>query len=137
MRLAQTVSTLALAAALAAPAYAQGGSLRNGSEASKQAIVAVGAVGESGVKAASGVVAIPMGGVAVASGAVGHVANASGYTDVGTVFSGGAAGATNAAKSLVDFSGAPLTVSDDVIVGRPATPVPQPVPNVPHTPEQE
>ena len=137
MRLALPATTLVLAAALAAPAHAQGGSVRNGSEASKQAIVAVGAVGESGVKAASGVVAIPMGGVAVASGAVGHVANASGYTDVGATFSTGAAGATKAAKSLVDFSGAPLTVSDDVIVGRPATPAPQPVPNVPYTPEQE
>lgn len=123
--------------ALATPTHAQGGSVRNGSEASKQAIVAVGAVGESGVKATSGVVAIPMGGIAVASGAVGHVANASGYTDVGTTFSTGAAGATKAAKSLVDFSGAPLTVSDDVIVGRPATPVAQPVPNVPYAPEQE
>ena len=137
MRLALPATTLVLAAALAAPAHAQGGSVRNGSEASKQAIVAVGAVGESGVKAASGVVAIPMGGIAVASGAVGHVANASGYTDVGATFSTGAAGATKAAKSLVDFSGAPLTVSDDVIVGRPATPAPQPVPNVPYTPEQE
>lgn len=137
MRLALPTTTLMLAATLAAPVHAQGGSVRNGSEASKQAIVAVGAVGESGVKAASGVVAIPMGGVAVVSGAVGDVANASGYTDVGAAFSGGAAGATKAAKSLVDFSGAPLTVSDDVIVGRPATPVPQPVPNVPYTPEQE
>lgn len=121
--------------ALAAPAHAQGGSVRNGSEASKQAIVAVGAVGESGVKASTGVVAIPMGGVAVASGAVGHVANASGYTDVGATFSTGAAGATKAAKSLVQFSGAPLTVSDEVIVGRPEQPVPQPAPNVPYTPE--
>ena len=87
MRLALPATTLVLAAALAAPAHAQGGSVRNGSEASKQAIVAVGAVGESGVKAASGVVAIPMGGIAVASGAVGHVANASGYTDVGATAS--------------------------------------------------
>ena len=135
MRLALPATTLALAIALAAPAHAQGGSLRNGSEASRQAVVAVGAIGESGVKASTGVVAIPMGGVALASGAVGHVANASGYTEVGTTFSDGAAGATKAAKSLVDFSGAPLTVSDEVIVGRPEQPVPQPAPNVPYTPE--
>lgn len=135
MRLALPAATLVLAIALAAPAHAQGGSLRNGSEASKQVIVAVGAIGESGVKASTGVVAIPMGSVALASGAVGHVANASGYTDVGTTFSDGAAGATKAAKSLVEFSGAPLTVSDEVIVGRPEQPVPQPAPHVPYTPE--
>ena len=114
MRLALPATTLALAIALAAPTHAQGGSLRNGSEASKQAIVSVGAIGES---------------------AIGHVANASGYTEVGTTFSDGAAGATKAAKSLVEFSGAPLTVSDEVIVGRPEQPVPQPAPNVPYTPE--
>lgn len=137
MRLALPAATLALAAALAAPADAQTGSLRNGSEASKQVVMTVGAIGESGVKATSGVVAIPLGGIAVASGAVAHVANASGYDDVGAAFSGGAAGATGTAKSLVDFSGAPLTVADDVIVGRPATPTPQPVPNVPYAPEQK
>lgn len=135
MRLALPATTFALAIALAAPTHAQGGSLRNGSEASKQAIVSVGAIGESGVKASTGVVAIPMGGIALASGAIGHVANASGYTEVGTTFSDGAAGATKAAKSLVEFSGAPLTVSDEVIVGRPEQPVPQPAPNVPYTPE--
>lgn len=135
MRLALPATTLALAIALAAPTHAQGGSLRNGSEASKQAIVSVGAIGESGVRASTGVVAIPMGGMALASGAIGHVANASGYTEVGTTFSEGAAGATKAAKSLVEFSGAPLTVSDEVIVGRPEQPVPQPAPNVPYTPE--
>ena len=135
MRLALPATTFALAIALAAPTHAQGGSLRNGSEASKQAIVSVGAIGESGVKASTGVVAIPMGGIALASGAIGHVANASGYTEVGTTFSDGAAGATKAAKSLVEFSGAPLTVSDEVIVGRPEHPVPQPAPNVPYTPE--
>ena len=135
MRLALPTVTLALAIALAAPAHAQGGSIRNGSEASKQVVMTVGAVGESGVKASSGVVAIPMGGIALASGAVGHAANASGYTDVGTAFSGGAEGATDAAKSLVEFSGAPLTVTDEVIVGRPDTPVPQPAPQVPYTPE--
>lgn len=137
MRLVLSATALALAIALAAPAHAQGGSLRNGSEASKQVIVSVGAIGESGVKASTGVVALPMGGVALASGAVGHAANASGYTEVGTTFSDGAAGATKAAKSLVEFSGAPLTVSDEVIVGRPEQPVPQPAPNVPYTPGQD
>ena len=98
MRLALPTTTLALAIALAAPVHAQGGSLRNGSEASKQVIVSVGAIGESGVKASTGLVAIPMGGIALASGAVGHVANASGYTEVGTTFSDGAAGATKVVK---------------------------------------
>ena len=58
--------------------------------------MAVGAIGESGLKAASGVVAIPLGAVAVASGAVGIAANASGYTDVGADSRAGAAGATKA-----------------------------------------
>jgi hypothetical protein len=137
MRLALSTTALALVTAFSPAANAQSGSVRNGSEASKQAILTVGAVGESGVKASSGVVAIPLGGIAVASGAVAHGADASGYTDVGAAFSQGAAGATRAATSLVDFSGAPLTVTDEVIVGRTQTPAPQPVPQVPYKPEHE
>lgn len=129
------VLTAAMLIALSAPAFAQS-SLRNGSEASKQASQAVGAIGESGFKAASGVVALPMGVIAVGSGAVGHSANASGYTHVGEGFEAGAASATKAAKALVDFSGAPLSVSDDVIVGRKTEPQAQPAPAVPFTPAE-
>lgn len=135
-----------LALTLAAPAHAQLGSVRNTSEASKQVVVAVGAIGESGVKAASGVVAIPLGSVAVASGAVAHGAGASGYTDVETAFSAGASSATGAAKSFVDFSGAPLTVTDNVVLGQKAkssqtartkgAPAAQAAPNVPFAPDQ-
>jgi len=129
------VLTAALCITMSAPALAQS-SLRNGSEASKQVSQAAGAIGESGFKASSGVVALPMGAIAVASGAVGQSANASGYTHVGEGFEAGAASATRAAKAMVDFSGAPLSVSDDVIVGRKAEPKAQPAPAVPFAPAQ-
>ncbi|OYX45706.1 MAG: hypothetical protein B7Y90_18540 [Alphaproteobacteria bacterium 32-64-14] len=134
MRLALTA---AIFLGLSAPAFAQG-SLQNGSEASRQVSQAAGAIGESGLKAASGVVAVPFGAVAVASGAAGHSANASGYTDIGTGLQAGAASATKAATAFVDFSGSPLTVSDDIIVGRkPAQkPVAQPAPAVPYAPAE-
>lgn len=130
------LATTALAAAAAAPSYAQG-SLRNASEASKQVITAAGAIGESGIKASSGVVAIPLGGVALASGAVGVAANASGYTEVGSAFRDGSAGFTKGARSLVEFSGEPLSVSDDVVIGKPQQPVAQDAPNVPYSPAQQ
>lgn len=129
------VVTAAVCLALSAPAFAQS-SLRNGSEASKQVSQAAGAIGESGLKATSGVVALPLGAIAVASGAVGHSANASGYTHVGEGFEAGAASATKAAKAFVDFSGAPLSVSDDVIVGRKGAPQAQPAPAVPFAPAE-
>lgn len=139
MRLALMTTTVALV--IAAPAHAQLGSVRNGSEASKQVVLGIGAVGESGVKAASGVVAIPLGGVAVASGAVAHAANASGYTDIGEGFDTGAAGATKAATAFVDFSGKPLAITDDVIVDRRTAahgaPKAQPAPEVPYAPDQK
>lgn len=129
------VLTAALLVGLSSPAFAQS-SLQNGSEASRQVSQAAGAIGESGFKAASGVVAIPFGAVAVASGAAGHSANASGYTDLGAGFEAGAASATKAAKALVDFSGSPLSVADDVIVGRKSPPKPQAAPAVPYTPAE-
>ena len=137
MRLAVSVSTLALTAALAAPAHAQGGSFRNASEASKQVVTAVGAIGESGLKASTGIVAIPLGGVAVASGVVGNVAGASGFTDVETAFTGASEEEKAEAKKVVDFSGSPLTVSNDIIVDRPKAPVAQPAPHVPFAAEQK
>lgn len=131
------VLTAAIFLTISAPALAQG-SLQNGSEASRQASRAAGAIGESGLKAASGVVAAPFGAVAVASGAAGHSTDASGYTDIGAGLEAGAASATKAATAFVDFSGSPLTVSDDIIVGRkPAQkPVAQAAPAVPYAPAE-
>ena len=131
------VLTAAIFLTVSAPALAQG-SLQNGSEASRQVSQAAGAIGESGLKAGSGVVAVPFGAVAVASGAAGHSANASGYTDIGAGLEAGAARATKAATAFVDFSGSPLTISDDIIVGRKPTqkPVPQSAPAVPYAPTE-
>jgi hypothetical protein len=124
------VLTAAAVFVLTGPAWGQ--SAQNASNASKQTSVAIGAIGESGLKATSGVVAIPLGAVAVTSGAVGYSANASGHTDIGAGFSKGSASATKGAKALVDFSNSPLTITDDVVVGR----KPQPAPAVPFTPAQ-
>ena len=132
MRLAMTTA-LFISIGAAAPTYAQS-SVQNASEASRQTSQAVGAIGESGLKASSGVVAVPTGAIAVASGAAGHSANASGFTDIGAGFEAGSASATKAATALVDFSGSPLTVADDVIVGR--KPEPQPAPALPYAPAQ-
>ena len=76
-------------------------------------------------------------GVAVASGVVGKVAGASGFTDVETAFTGASEAAKAEAKKVVDFSGSPLTVSDDIIVDRPKAPVAQPAPHVPFAAEQK
>lgn len=124
------VLTAAAVFILTMPGWAQ--SAQNASNASKQTSVAIGAIGESGLKATSGVVAIPLGAVAVTSGVVGYSANASGYPDIGLGFSKGAASATKGAKALVDFSNSPLSVTDDVVVGR----QPQPAPTVPFKPAQ-
>jgi hypothetical protein len=129
------VLTAAFFVFAALPAHAQSSS-QNLSEASKQTSLAIGAIGESGLKASSGVVAIPLGAVAITSGAVGHSANASGYTDIGKAFSNGAEDATKGAKAFVDFSNSPLSVTEEVIVGRKTPPAAQPAPNVPFTTAQ-
>ena len=138
MRLVLLATAIVLAPAMmpTAPTYAQS-SVRNASEASKQVIISAGAVGESGIKASTGIVAIPLGGVALASGAVGVAANASGYTEIGKGFQDVSGGVSKGARSLVEFSGEPLSVTDDVIVGKPAQPLPQPAPRVPYAPGQE
>ncbi|MDZ4759721.1 MAG: hypothetical protein SGJ21_01435 [Alphaproteobacteria bacterium] len=110
-----------------APAFAQ--SAQNASKASGQTSLAVGAIGESGLRATSGVVAIPLGVTAVASGAVGVGASASGQTGLAGGFSGAAVDASRGAKALVDFSNAPLSITDDIVMTKP-----QPAPNVPYTP---
>jgi hypothetical protein len=114
--------------ATAGPAFADQ-SAQNLSAASKQASIAVGAIGESGLKAASGVVAVPLGGVALASGAVGIAAGASGQFEIAKGFSDASAAITKDARSLVEFSNAPLSITDDVVVSKP-----QPAPQVPYTP---
>lgn len=132
MRLAVTVSFLALAAAM--PAQAQS-SMQNASDASKQTSMAIGAIGESGLKATSGVVAIPLGAVALGSGAVGVAAHASGQTEIGGAFSTASKNVSKDARKLVEFSNAPLSVTDDVIIRRQTTPAPQAAPAVPFTPQ--
>lgn len=124
MRLILTAACLTVAA----PAHAQFS--ENASAASKQTSMAVGAIGESGFKASSGIVAIPLGGLALASGAVGAAANASGYDQIGEGFNAGATEATEAARAAVAFGNTPLTITEDVVVK------PQPAPVVPHTPGQ-
>jgi hypothetical protein len=131
MRLVLTATTLL---AISPAAHAQFS--QNASAASKQTSIALGAIGESGLKASSGVVAIPLGGIALASGAVGIAARASGHDAIADGFNTGAADATDAAKAVVDFSNSPLTISDDIVVGRPKQPKPQPAPNVPYRPAQ-
>ena len=131
MRLVLTAATLL---AISPAAHAQFS--QNASAASKQTSIAVGAIGESGLKASSGVVAIPLGGIALASGAVGIAARASGHDAIADGFNTGAADATGAAKAVVDFSNSPLTISDDIVVGRPKQPKAQPAPTVPYRPAQ-
>jgi hypothetical protein len=114
--------------ATAGPAFADQ-SAQNASTASRQTSIAVGAIGESGLRATSGVVAVPLGGVALASGAVGAAAGASGQYEVAKGFSDASAAATRDARSLVEFSNAPLSITDDVVVAKP-----QPAPKVPFTP---
>jgi len=106
------------------------------SATSKQTSIAAGAIGESGLKASSGVAAIPLGGIALASGAVGSAARASGRDQLADGFAAGAADATEAARAVVDFSDLPLTITQDVVVGRPKPTMAQAAPIVPYTPAQ-
>jgi hypothetical protein len=112
----------------ATPAFADQ-SAQNFSAASKQTSLAVGAIGESGLKATSGVVAVPLGGVALASGAVGVGAAASGQYEIAKGFSDASAAITKDARELVEFSNSPLAITDEVVVKKP-----QPAPQVPFTP---
>ena len=128
------VLTTAILMAITPAAHAQFS--QNASAASKQTSIAAGAIGESGLKASSGVVSIQLGGIALASGAVGVAARASGHDTIADGFNAGAAGATGAAKAVVDFSNSPLTITDEVVVGRPKQTKAQPAPIVPHTPAQ-
>lgn len=124
-------ATILVLAALPA-AHAQ--SAQNASTALKQTSIAAGAVTESGLRATSGVVAIPLGATAVASGAVGVGAGASGQTDIAKGFSGASLDASKGAKAMVDFSNAPLAISDDVVIAKPKAAPPQSAPKVPYSP---
>lgn len=121
---------LILTAFAVAGAAAHAQSTQNASDASAQTSIAAGAIGESGLRAASGVVAIPLGAAGVASGTVAVGASASGQTEIAGGFSEAAHGASQGAKHLVDFSNAPLTITNDVVTARP-----QPAPAVPYSPE--
>jgi hypothetical protein len=131
MRLVLTAVLLTAATPAAHAQFSQ-----NASAASRQTSIAAGAIGESGLKASSGVVSIPLGGVALASGAVGIAARASGQDAIANGFNKGSADATAAAKAVVDFSNSPLTITDEVVVGRPRQRQAQPAPVVPYTPAQ-
>jgi hypothetical protein len=124
MRLAVFAALVALSTA---PAFAQ--SAQNASTALKQTSLAAGAIAESGVRTTSGVVAVPLGATALASGAVGVGAAASGQFEVAKGFSGAAGDASRGARKMVEFSNAPLTIGNEVIVAKP-----QPAPKVPYTP---
>jgi hypothetical protein len=121
------IFAVALAAA-AGPAFAQ--SERNASDASGQTSLALGAIGESGLKATAGVVAVPLGvggGVASGAGAASSAAGAP-LLGMGPVLIGSAA--LDSAKGLSDFAAKPLSIGKEVVVGL----APQPAPKVPYTP---
>jgi len=126
------MTAAALVLVLAAPAFAQ--STRNASDASGQTSLAAGAIGESGLRATSGVVAIPLGVAALASGVVGVGAAASGQQEAAGGFSAAASGAAHGARELVNFSTAPLTITNEVVVAKPQL-RPQPAPHVPYSPQ--
>lgn len=121
-----------LAFSLAGAAQAQ--SVENASTASEQTSLAVGAIGESGLRATSGVVAVPLGVTALASGTAGVGAAASGQIEAADGFSAAAKDASRAARALVEISNAPLTITDEVVVGRKPV-APQPAPRVPYRPQ--
>lgn len=126
---ARLVGFAAMAAlALSAPAFAQ--SERNASAASEQTSVAVGAIGESGLKATVGVVAIPLGVAGAGAMSGGAALSAAGAPVIGGSVAQTGSAALGAAGAASDFAGKPLAISKDVIVG----PAPQPAPNVPYTP---
>jgi hypothetical protein len=104
----RAVGAIVAVALLSTPAWAQ--SEQNASDASAETSEAVGALTESGVKASVGVVAVPVG-----SAAVGSVAVGSGIMGAGMASAALADGASN-------FSNAPLSVSDDVVVAPDAPP---------------
>ena|SRR5690349_5917119 len=118
------------ALAFTTPAFAEPQSAQNLSTALKQTSLAAGAITESVLRATSGVVAIPLGATALASGAVGVAATASGQYEIGKGFSAASAATTKDARELVEFSNAPLTITNEVVLGK----TPQPAPKVPYTP---
>jgi hypothetical protein len=98
----------------------------NASRASQQTSLAASAIGESGLKASAGVVALPLGASGLVAGGAGVSAAASGQGGIADGLSGAAGGASNAASALTEFSDKPLSVGDDVVIA------PQPAPQVPY-----
>lgn len=127
MRLAVYAAFALSIATAAVPAHAQ--SAQNASTVLKQTSIAAGTIVESGVRTTSGVVAVPLGATALASGAVGVGAGASGQFEIAKGFSEAAGDASRGARKMVEFSNAPLTIGNEVIVAKP-----QPAPTVPFTP---
>lgn len=119
----------ALVIVLAAPAFAQS---VPAVQASAETSRAVAAIGETGLRATSGAVTIPLGVTALASGAVGVGLGASGQTEIAGGFSSAAADTSRAARALAIAANAPLTVTDDVVTARVR---PQPAPHVPYKPQ--
>lgn len=113
--------------AMTAPAFAQ--SVQNASTALKQTSLAAGAITESGLKVTSGAVAIPLGATAIASAATGVAAGASGQFEAAKGFSAAASDAVHGARALVEYSNAPLAITNEVILAKP-----QPAPKVPYSP---
>ena len=121
----------ALIFVLAAPALAQS---VPAVQASAETSRAVGAIGETGLRVASGAVTVPLGVTELASGAVGVGAAASGQTQIAGGFSAAAAGSAHAARDVAVFANQPLTITDDVVMAKPRA-RPQPAPNVPYKPQ--
>ena len=113
---------------VASPALAQ--SEKNASDASAQTSIAVGAIGESGLKATAGVVGVPLAAAGSAAAVTGVGLSAAGLPTSGGALATVGSGTAQAGIDLVEFSGKPLTITKDVVVG----PAPQPAPKVPYAP---
>jgi hypothetical protein len=110
--------------ALATPALAD--SVDNLSDASKDSATAVAEIAEAGVRTVVGVAALPASVAAGGSVVAGAIVEGVGDSTVQVGL-----GAAHGADEMARFANAPLSVSDDVVVGPP----PQGAPNVPAAPK--
>lgn len=118
----------ALAFCAASPALAQ--SEANASDASGATSIAIGAIGESGLKASAGVVAVPLGVAGTGSVVAGMGASEAGSNAVGIGAGGAGLVLLGAAGMSADFAREPLKIGKQVVVGPP----PQAAPNVSYVP---
>lgn len=116
--LASVLAVLTASPALAFERYDE--SQSPASAASAESAEGIAALAEAGVKVTAGVVALPLGLAGAGSVAAGGSAMAG-----GSVAADAGSAVMEAAGEAADFSGQPLTVSDDVVVR------PQPAPKVP------